>query len=263
MKCKICKEKSIEIFEAKILSKYIIKYYKCTNCHFIQTEEVFWIKESYNNAITDSDIGYVTRNLMYSEIVTCIINYIFKKEAKFIDYGGGYGLFVRLMRDQGFDFYWQDLYCKNIFANNFRLTDINKNIKFELLTAFEVFEHLNSPMEEIKKMFNYTDSILFVTELQPHNDIKNVSDWWYFSPEFGQHISFYSLKTLEIISDNLCCNLYTDKCNIHLLTKKKLNYNLIKYISIYYNIKNKLLSRYFQNKNSLLKKDFEMLKNQI
>jgi hypothetical protein len=39
-----------------------------------------------------------------------------KKNGTFVDIGGGYGLLTRLMRDRGFDFYWKDPHCENIFA---------------------------------------------------------------------------------------------------------------------------------------------------
>jgi len=32
----------------------------------------------------------------------------------FLDYAAGYGLFVRLMRDAGYNFRWSDLYCQNL-----------------------------------------------------------------------------------------------------------------------------------------------------
>jgi len=34
----------------------------------------------------------------------------------FLDYAAGYGLFVRLMRDAGYNFRWSDLYCQNLFV---------------------------------------------------------------------------------------------------------------------------------------------------
>ena len=46
------------------------------------------------------------------------------------------------MRDKGYDFYWQDIYSKNLYATDFEYT---KNTKYEMLTAYEVFEHLPDP----------------------------------------------------------------------------------------------------------------------
>ena len=67
--CKICNSKIAKLFQAEILNKYKIEYYRCNRCAFIQTEEPFWLQESYSNAITNLDIGLVGRNLYYSNTI--------------------------------------------------------------------------------------------------------------------------------------------------------------------------------------------------
>lgn len=51
MKCKICNKTTKKIFTAKILNKYNIGYFSCPNCKFIQTEEPYWLEESYKDSI--------------------------------------------------------------------------------------------------------------------------------------------------------------------------------------------------------------------
>jgi hypothetical protein len=227
--CKVCGAKNHFLFSEKILGKYNISYYKCEFCGFIQTEEPYWTEEAYHSAITNLDIGYVYRNLMYKDFVSSFIakNKPFNPSARFLDYGGGYGLFVRLMRDIGFDYYREDLYCENIFAQYFDVKDINTNQPFEMLTCFEVFEHLVNPVSEIEKMLNYSKSILFSTELQPNIELKSSDDWQYFAPETGQHIAFFTKKSLEVLAEKFGLNLYTDNQTIHLLTDKVLNISCI------------------------------------
>jgi hypothetical protein len=218
MNCKIC-DSGMDLFsEAKILFKYNIKYYKCHGCGFVQTEEPYWLDESYSEVINRSDIGLLQRNLDLSKITKSVINYHFDKEGKFIDYGAGYGIFVRLMRDYGYDFYWMDKYCGNLFAKDFEAVDG----RYELLTAFEVFEHLTSPIEEIKQMLNYSDNILFSTFIIPSNNPKP-ENWWYYALDHGQHISLYSKKSLEKIANIFGLNLYSNDKNLHLLSKEKKN----------------------------------------
>ena len=53
------------------------------------------------------------------------------------------------MRDGGFDFYLDEQYRDNCFARGF---EYNKKIKVNGLTIFEVFEHFEEPMEEMKKL---------------------------------------------------------------------------------------------------------------
>ena len=221
MFCKICENKSVEIFTEKILNKYQVKYFQCTDCKFIQTEEPYWLSEAYQNAIAKLDIGLIWRNLNFSKTVEKIIKKSFNVHGRFLDYGGGYGMFVRMMRDKGFDFYRQDLYCENLFAQFFDIDDLEATGIFELVTAFEVFEHVLNPVEELTKILKYSDNILFSTELQP-NESSNPSNWWYFVPMTGQHISLYSKRSLERLASKFNLNFYSDNFGMHLLAKYKL-----------------------------------------
>ncbi len=220
MKCNICNNHSKFFLKNKALNKYDAELFQCESCGFIQTKNPHWLNEAYKSAISQTDTGLVARNINLSNLTEKIIKQNFDYSKRFIDYGGGYGLFVRLMRDKGFNFYRQDSYCENLFAQHFDTNGLkNNDEKFELLTTFEVFEHLENPVEEIEKMLKLSDSILFSTELQPQN-IKNQQDWWYFSPESGQHISFYTKKTLSKIAKRFNLNLYTNNQTLHLLTNK-------------------------------------------
>ncbi|WP_374824726.1 glycosyltransferase [Aerosakkonema sp. BLCC-F183] len=219
MKCKICQSESVFFAKAKLLNKYDVDYLQCPNCRFVQTEEPYWLSEAYSNPIAKSDVGLVSRNIMLSKISTNIINTIFNDEGKFLDYGGGYGLFVRLMRDLGFDFYWEDKFCPNIFAQGF---EIKKNDTiYELLTAFELFEHLVNPVEEIEQLLKYSTNILFSTELLPANNPKP-QEWLYYSLLEGQHISIYTHQALSIVAAKLGLQIYSNGASIHLLTKKNI-----------------------------------------
>lgn len=226
MQSKITGGDTTLLFTAKILGKYDVKYYRCNQTGFIQTEEPHWLGEAYSSAITQLDIGLPYRNYTLADRVGKILAENFDTKKIYLDYAGGYGLFTRLMRDKGFNFYHTDKYCQNIFANYFDLQDLKDNSKFELTTTFEVFEHLANPMEEIKQILEFSDSLLFSTELQPKN-ISKVDDWSYFSTETGQHVSFYSSAALEYIADKLGYNFYSDGNFLHLFTKHKFGYNLL------------------------------------
>ena len=194
----------------------------CENCGFLQTEEPYWLEEVYKNPINISDTGYLQRNLYLSQIITIILYLFFGKNKKYIDYAGGYGVFVRLMRDIGFDFYWHDKYTKNIFARGFVYN--NEMQPIEAITTFESFEHFVNPLEEIENMLKISKNIIFTTELLPQ-PIPPPEEWWYYGLDHGQHISFYSKKTLVFLAKHFCLNYYY-LGKLHILTKK----NIIKYI---------------------------------
>jgi 2-polyprenyl-3-methyl-5-hydroxy-6-metoxy-1,4-benzoquinol methylase len=130
----------------------------------MQTEEPYWLAEAYSSAISDLDLGPVNRAITGARIVEGVIVLAFDPNAKFVDWGGGYGVFTRLMRDKGYDFYWSDAYCQNLFAKHF-VADADQS--YEMMTCFEVFEHLVQPMAEIKVMLKMAPNILFTTQLPP------------------------------------------------------------------------------------------------
>lgn len=229
MECKICGSESHKIFNVKILKKYDVDYFCCIKCDFVQSEKPFWLEEAYSDAITGFDIGYVNRNISASYHTVSLLKLFFNRNAHYIDYGGGYGLFVRLMRDKGFNFYRQDLHCLNIFSKNFDVVDI-ENTKFELLTSFEVFEHLENPIDELNIMLKYSDSILFSTKVFKGKAV-DIKDWWYLAPRFGQHISLYSIESLNQLAMRFGLNYYTDGKDIHLFTKRKISKFLFKLVT--------------------------------
>lgn len=218
MKCNICLSETKQIFTSKILNKHTVKYFHCAHCGFLQTEEPFWLDEAYSNPINNSDTGYLHRNLFLSQKLTILLSLFFNIKEKYLDYAGGYGVFVRLMRDIGFDYYWDDKFTTNLFARGF---EFNNNFKIEAITTFESFEHFDKPNEEIEKLLQFSRNIIFSIELLPQ-PIPKPEEWWYYGQEHGQHISFYSEKTFKFISDKYKLNYYNLGC-LHILTEKKLS----------------------------------------
>lgn len=262
MNCKICNHTANPLFSTQVLLKYPVQYFKCTSCGFIQTEFEFWLNEAYSNAITSLDIGLIQRNEITKHIAKALIQYMYGGEGKYVDYGGGYGMFVRMMRDLGIDYYRQDIYCQNLFATYFDITDLAEDDrnKFNMLTAFEVFEHLQNPLIELEKMLQFSESIFFSTLLTPPN-IASVKDWWYFIPETGQHIALYSKESLQYMANKYQLNLYSNNTNFHLFTKQKISsqtFNLLTnfYISKIYNI-------FRRRHKSLLQTDYKFINNTL
>ncbi len=223
MACKICNSETKHIFSGHILDKYNIKYHYCENCGFLQTEEPYWLDESYAESINVSDTGYIQRNINLSHKITILLILFFNKKAKFLDYAGGYGVFARMMRDIGFDFYWDDLYTNNLFAKGF---EHNKTQEYEAVTIFESFEHFVNPVTEIENLLKYSKNIILSTELLP-DPIPSLDDWWYYGLDHGQHISFYGKKTFKFIANKYSLN-NVNLGGLHLLTEKKISNTQLK-----------------------------------
>ncbi len=220
MNCKICNQGTAVIGAGLVLGRYHTEYLRCSHCGFVQTDEPVWLPEAYSNAITGSDLGLVRRNLTLATVCSSMIPVLFPEGRRFVDYGGGYGLFVRLMRDAGFDFVRYDPLCQNLFAQGLD-AEIPNHPEYDLVTAFEVFEHLASPLADIAMMLKFGRSIFFSTELIAPSP-PSVDTWPYYGLEHGQHIAFYSLRTLQIIADTFDLHLYTNAQSLHLLTERQI-----------------------------------------
>lgn len=250
--CNICHTPQNPVFTGKILQKHTIQYYECPNCGYINTEKPYWLEEAYSDAIASSDTGYVYRNYEFAKRVSRIIKQNFDKNSTFLDYGAGYGMFVRLMRDFGFQFYYYDLYCKNLFAIGLEKP---MDFKANAFIALEVFEHIENPAEEVEKILQNTDTILFSTLLRKNN-YTSVNDWWYFSPETGQHISIYTKKSLQELANRFGLALYSNGKDIHVLSKKKIKWYSMKF-DLYRSYFIKIIENFLHFKRpSLMQSDY-------
>lgn len=218
MRCNICADQTDDIFSQKILSKYECQYYYCTQCGFLQTEKPYWLKESYSDAIADADTGLVQRNIDISRRLAVLLYFLFGNEGSYVDVAGGTGLLVRMMRDIGFDFYWKDPYCTNVHARHFEFQE-GKG-KSNAVTVFEVLEHLEDPVVFIKDALAQAEAttFIFTTELF-HSRPPLPGNWWYYTPETGQHIAFYQNKTLVKIAAELNLTYYSFG-GLHVMTDR-------------------------------------------
>src|SRR6202451_510290 len=119
MNCIICNGQSKKLGQALIMGKYKVNYQRCDACGFVWVDEPHWLKEAYESVVTCTDLGMIHRVDFSSKITKLVIHAFNKPEGKFLDFGSGPGIFVRTMRDLGYDFRWQDKYSTNQFAKGF------------------------------------------------------------------------------------------------------------------------------------------------
>ena len=119
--CRLCSSDTQTKFSEKILNKYNIKFLECKNCKSLQTEKPYWLKESYNTWNTKFDTGVFAR-VEKTSLVTIFLCKLLNLK-NIIDYGGGDGLFCRILRDYNFNCNTYDKYSKNIYSKNFNNLD--------------------------------------------------------------------------------------------------------------------------------------------
>ena len=254
VRCRVCGAPSGEFGSARVLERIDVQYFQCSRCRFVQTEQPYWLADAYSTPLVAADVGAVDRNLRLAATTQTVIQQFFDGDARFLDYGAGYGLFVRLMRDRGFDFRWHDRYAKNLLSMGFDAAPTET--AFELVTAFEVLEHLVDPMDEIRAMFlRGNGSLLCTTELLPASNPRP-GDWWYYVPSAGQHISIYSRESLHHIAVALGCHLVSNGVSLHLFTRKRISEAVFRFVSR--PLVSAVLNR-MRRRASLVSRDFERI----
>lgn len=213
--CRICGGTAAASFRAMVLSKHLVSYFSCPTCGFHQTEKPYWLDEAYERPINLSDTGLVSRNVFFSQKISVILYFLFRHQSRFLDYGGGYGLFTRLMRDIGFDFYWDDSLAENIFAQGFNGKESEQD--YQAVTAIEVFEHFSDPRRDLRNILEMSRNVVLSTELIDSNHLPS-RDWWYYGFDHGQHVGFYSIRTMEYLARAHGLYFYTDRKRLHMFS---------------------------------------------
>lgn len=217
MKCNVCGRETKHVFSKTIMNKYNdIKYYKCSNCGFLQTDKPFWLNESYEKEAISIDPDRLKRNIFLRNFFIKFINKLFNKDIEVLDFAGGEGILTRLMLDKGYNFKNYDKYSVPLYSHGHNISNIDTN--YDLIVSSEVMEHIENPYEELDYILKYTDNYFFTTCCQ----IEDLENWFYLIPDNGQHISFYTNNAIAYLAKKYDMNCYSDLYWCHFLTKKDL-----------------------------------------
>jgi hypothetical protein len=208
------------IFTATLLRRHQVQYFHCRSCGLIRTEKPYWLSEAYSDAIADSDVGLVDRNIQNAHSLQVILQAMSLAHGRFVDIGGGYGLLTRMLRDKGFDAYSTDKHCQNLFAKGFEPAP---DFKADALFAFEVMEHLEEPLTFLREAFDRYQCRTFIFSTLAYGDAIPSQDWSYYSFDSGQHITIYQTRSLERLAEKLgCLYLPINGGMTHLITDRPL-----------------------------------------
>lgn len=231
MRCRICSSATTPAFTHPVLGKYECRYDFCDTCGVLQTEEPYWLDEAYASPLAAADTTMLWRNQYLARAMSVLLYVLFDPRGRFLDAAGGYGIFTRLMRDVGFDYYWTDKYSPNLTAQGFE-AKAGAGAPYTVVTAFEVMEHLTDPVAFVAELLQTsgTDTIVFTTELFD-GDPPPPDEWMYYAFATGQHITFYQKRTLELIGQHFGMRFYTSKTRwwaiggmgLHIWTRAKIN----------------------------------------
>lgn len=202
--CLICKSsllKDLKNYEFAFLTK-------CQKCHF-----VFSKKKPTQKELIDHYEGY-GRNDYLSPITIKRYNELidefekFKKNGKILDVGCGIGYFLEVAKKRGWTVYGTEYteeaikICKSkgIKMQEGKLNPDNYNIEeFDIITSFEVLEHINNPIEEISNFYKILRKGGLVYLTTPN--FNSISRYYlkanYNVITYPEHLCYYTPKTLK------------------------------------------------------------------
>lgn len=214
--CRLCGTAARPLFTARVLRKYDVTYYQCPTCRLVQTEYPYWLEEAYKTPIGELDTWQLERSLYAAVVVESFLPHLGIERPRVLDYGGGYGLLVRLLRNAGIDAYWSDRYAPNLFAGECQWD----GTRVDLLTCFEVAEHFVEPAREFRELLSHSSALLLSTVLIP--DPPPAPDTWdYYALDGGQHVALYTLDTLRALAQRFGLQLWSNGRNLHLFSSRR------------------------------------------
>ena len=188
------------------------KYYpdqlcRCKNCNLVQFTKIPTTNElvaHYENYPVSGVISSITKK-RYSELLDQLDKY--KVTGKILDIGCGEGFFLDEARKRGWEVHGTEFaekyisICeqKGIKMKHGKLNPVNyENNCFDVITWFEVIEHINYPTIEIENISSILrpGGALYITT----PNFNSLSRHWLKGKwsviEYPEHLSYYTPKTL-------------------------------------------------------------------
>ena len=195
--CRLCGARADFWNIKRLLNRYDISYYLCSECGSIETETPYWLEDAYDVVGLGDDLGAGQRTIDLVLRTAALLDQLkLPARAECIDFGGGLGLFTRLMRDRGFNFFSYDRYAQPFFSDRHSLPSMAGKSP-AVVTAFEVLEHFSNPSQDLQQLFESRPALVIAT-----TELFNGQDatWPYLAPGTGQHVFFYSPKAITHIA---------------------------------------------------------------
>ncbi|WP_431857371.1 class I SAM-dependent methyltransferase [Azospirillum sp.] len=196
--CRLCGGATRFRMFRTVRGRHVTGYFLCGACGSLQTEAPHWLEEAYAHTTVGPDYGICRRTLQL--VIECFGLFTLLQldgRRTFVDFGGGNGLFTRMMRDRGFNMLSYDKYQAPFYSDVYVVPDYAA-AKPDVVTAFEVFEHLPNPGADIDAlMAGRPDLVVFTTDTFDGQG----PDWGYLAPETGQHVFFYGRAAFAWIAE--------------------------------------------------------------
>lgn len=197
------------------LSGSPVYYRRCQRCGFTFTGDfdtwtpAAFARHIYNKQYIEVDPEFAEARPKQSAAWVAQMFESAKDSIRVLDYGGGAGVLAEQLRAQGFTVSTYDPFS--------RFNQLPAET-FDLITCFEVMEHLPHPRKTVATVLSLLRRpgvVVFSTIVQPESFLSMGLNWWYAAPRNG-HISLYTKGALARLFEphGFKCGSFTDALHI-------------------------------------------------
>lgn len=202
--CILCYSHSLQTIKG-YEQHYLVK---CKSCKFVfcepipSTEE---LEEHYKSYGRNDYLSPITIK-RYHEILDSFEPY--RKTNKLIDVGCGVGYFLEAAKERGWEVYGTEFTDKAIHICSGKGIKMKKGIldsknympeEFDIITSFEVIEHINNPIHELNSFHKLLrkGGLVYVTTPNFNSILRYRLKSAYSNICYPEHLSYYTPKTLK------------------------------------------------------------------
>lgn len=212
--CRLCNGRTAFVSAMVILGRHEARLFQCPACGYSQFASLHWLEEAYREPITATDLGLLQRCMRRARHLRGLLALAGVASEPVLDWGGGFGVLTRLLRDAGIDCHHWDPHCRNLFANGFEAAPSSR--RWGAVIALEVMEHLIDPWSFLQEASETSDLLIFSTDLISEPP---PADWHYYAVEHGQHVGFHSRRSIRLAAKRLGMHA-TSVRSLHVLSRR-------------------------------------------
>ena len=203
--CLLCNSKKLE----KLDTYVEVGLVKCKSCSFVFSEKVPQMQELIdyysNNYERTSYLSPITIK-RYNEILDGFEQ--FRKTGKLLDVGAGYGFFMEIAKQRGWEVYGTELtdeavqHCESkdlsMYKGEFHDLNIDPE-SFDVIVSIEVIEHINTPIQFVNQANKLLrkGGVFYLTTPNFNSVLRYRLKNQYNVIEYPNHLCYYTPQTLQ------------------------------------------------------------------